>query len=341
MFSNALVPSFMLIAQTLAHQNLHQFWVNGVTPGYQVGIRMTLHAMSTVKVVLASLSSQLMQESLYIHEFNHSDIPKITPISNVHTSTIQVQWDVSTHPGPITHELQGPVADVTKSTGSGTWFKIQELDYVNGQWANEVLEANNGLFSFKLPTNLPSGQYLLRSEMEALHGSQTINGTQWYIGCMQLDITGPGGTCSPTYQLPGAYNPTDSNIYISNFYYGFTASTFTAPGSAVATCVPGGGDTKPTTTKATTTPARTTTTPVGLTTKSTTTMVTTTRSTTSSVRVMTTSPKSSTTTTKTTTGGSSGGAPLYGQCGGSGWTGPTTCAQGTCTYSNAYYSQCI
>ncbi|KAK6532188.1 hypothetical protein TWF694_003348 [Orbilia ellipsospora] len=50
-------------------------------------------------------------------------------------------------------------------------------------------------------------------------------------------------------------------------------------------------------------------------------------------------------TTKTTTmSGSSGGGsgqPLYGQCGGIGWTGSTTCAQGTCKYSNAYYSQCL
>ncbi|KAG9034570.1 hypothetical protein FRB95_013023 [Tulasnella sp. JGI-2019a] len=32
----------------------------------------------------------------------------------------------------------------------------------------------------------------------------------------------------------------------------------------------------------------------------------------------------------------------WGQCGGIGWTGPTTCVSGTvCTYSNAYYSQCL
>ncbi|KIJ63675.1 carbohydrate-binding module family 1 protein [Hydnomerulius pinastri MD-312] len=32
----------------------------------------------------------------------------------------------------------------------------------------------------------------------------------------------------------------------------------------------------------------------------------------------------------------------YGQCGGQGWSGPTTCPSGwTCTYSNAYYSQCL
>lgn len=41
-------------------------------------------------------------------------------------------------------------------------------------------------------------------------------------------------------------------------------------------------------------------------------------------------------------GGNSGGAaPLYGQCGGKGWTGPTTCASGTCKVSNEWYSQCL
>jgi hypothetical protein len=35
------------------------------------------------------------------------------------------------------------------------------------------------------------------------------------------------------------------------------------------------------------------------------------------------------------------GQALYGQCGGQGWTGPTTCLQGSCKYSNAWYSQCL
>ncbi|KAF7374834.1 Glycoside hydrolase family 5 protein [Mycena sanguinolenta] len=34
--------------------------------------------------------------------------------------------------------------------------------------------------------------------------------------------------------------------------------------------------------------------------------------------------------------------PVWGQCGGQGWTGGTSCAAGsTCVYSNQYYSQCI
>ncbi|KAF9460689.1 hypothetical protein BDZ94DRAFT_1222542 [Collybia nuda] len=35
-------------------------------------------------------------------------------------------------------------------------------------------------------------------------------------------------------------------------------------------------------------------------------------------------------------------SPAWGQCGGQGWSGSTTCVSGyTCTYSNPYYSQCL
>jgi hypothetical protein len=55
---------------------------------------------------------------------------------------------------------------------------------------------------------------------------------------------------------------------------------------------------------------------------------------------------SSTTTAAGSTGGggfsSSRTAAQYGQCGGTRWAGPTTCVSPyTCTYSNAYYSQCL
>jgi hypothetical protein len=35
------------------------------------------------------------------------------------------------------------------------------------------------------------------------------------------------------------------------------------------------------------------------------------------------------------------GAPLYGQCGGHGYTGSTTCDEGVCIASNQWYSQCL
>ncbi|KAI1856829.1 hypothetical protein JX265_011470 [Neoarthrinium moseri] len=42
-----------------------------------------------------------------------------------------------------------------------------------------------------------------------------------------------------------------------------------------------------------------------------------------------------------TSGSSTGSVALYGQCGGKGFTGSTTCASGTCTVMNEYYSQCV
>ncbi|KAG7125528.1 pectin lyase F like protein [Verticillium longisporum] len=46
-----------------------------------------------------------------------------------------------------------------------------------------------------------------------------------------------------------------------------------------------------------------------------------------------------TATTPSTVG--SGTVALWGQCGGSGWTGATTCAQGTCKVQNQWFSQCL
>ncbi|KAG0160855.1 hypothetical protein PDIDSM_8386 [Penicillium digitatum] len=58
---------------------------------------------------------------------------------------------------------------------------------------------------------------------------------------------------------------------------------------------------------------------------------------------VTSSPTSTTTFITTTTTANPGGTvvPLYGQCGGSGWTGDTICASGTCKYVSEWYSQCM
>ncbi|KAK0387522.1 hypothetical protein NLU13_3768 [Sarocladium strictum] len=34
-------------------------------------------------------------------------------------------------------------------------------------------------------------------------------------------------------------------------------------------------------------------------------------------------------------------ASIWAQCGGNGWSGPTCCSQGTCKFSNDWYSQCV
>jgi cellulose 1,4-beta-cellobiosidase len=63
--------------------------------------------------------------------------------------------------------------------------------------------------------------------------------------------------------------------------------------------------------------------------------------TTSSSSVKTTSTTPHTTSTTKTTSSMGAGQTLYGQCAGNGYTGPTNCLQGTCKYSNPWYSQCL
>ncbi|KAF8310076.1 hypothetical protein DL93DRAFT_2169922 [Clavulina sp. PMI_390] len=72
---------------------------------------------------------------------------------------------------------------------------------------------------------------------------------------------------------------------------------------------------------------------------------TTAKTTSTTAKTTSTTVKTSTTTSKTTSSASSpttGTVAEYGQCGGIGYTGSTVCASPyTCTYSNAYYSQCL
>jgi cellulase len=140
-----------LATGALAHQNLHQFWVNGVSPGYQTCIRMPPSNSPVTDLTSKDITCNV----------NGNIVPSsVSTCSAKAGDTIKVQWDMSTHPGPITHFLYGPVSDAKTATGVGQWFKIDERDYVNGKWANEFMEAQNMTYEFKLPAKLPTGDYL-------------------------------------------------------------------------------------------------------------------------------------------------------------------------------------
>ena len=150
-----------------AHQNLHQIWINGVTPGYELCIRRAPSNNPVTNVASNDITCNV----------GGNTVPTTVQTCSANAGdTIKVQWDSSTHPGPITHSLFGPVSDAKSATGIGQWAKIQELDYTGGKWANEIMEAQSMTLEFKLPAKLATGDYLLRSEMLALHGAQSMNG---------------------------------------------------------------------------------------------------------------------------------------------------------------------
>lgn len=84
---------------------------------------------------------------------------------------------------------------------------------------------------FKVPKDLPSGNYLVRIESIALHLAQQPNGAQFYIACGQVKVTGGGnGTPGPLVAFPGAYKASDPGLIWKNSP---PQMSYTAPGPPV------------------------------------------------------------------------------------------------------------
>ena len=111
------------------------------------------------------------------------------------------------HPGPLTVYLSKAPGDVNSYSGDGDWFKIYDAGVKTFATNNQGLTwITDGVtqVSFKIPTAIPDGQYLLRVEHIATHEAGRTAGAQFYIACAQIDVTGgAGGSPSPVGKFPG------------------------------------------------------------------------------------------------------------------------------------------
>jgi len=226
------------------------------------------------------------------------------------------------HPGVVNvYMAKAPSGtDVASWDGSGSvWFKIYQISAVTDGGSTITFPATGlSQVTFTIPSAIPSGQYLIRTEHIAIHSASYYGGAQFYIACAQVTVTNGGsGTPGPLVAFPGAYTGYEPGILI-DIYYPIPAN-YTQPGPPVW---PSSGGSSP---------------PVSTTSPPTTTTGTTTTIKTTSTTVKTTS------TTTSSTGSSTGAAlPQYAQCGGTGWAGSTVCAAPfTCKVTNQYYSQCL
>lgn len=151
-------------------------------------------------------------------------------------STIGLQWHHNdngpnddivdpSHVGPILVYL------AKSDTGAGNvWFKIYEDGYTNGQWAVTKLIANKGRVDITLPADIAPGNYLLRGEILAHHGSYALNGVQPYVGCVELTVSGSGKATPAGVAIPGVYSNQDPGM-LFDIYKSFTS--YPIPGPAV------------------------------------------------------------------------------------------------------------
>ncbi|KAL0953424.1 hypothetical protein HGRIS_004660 [Hohenbuehelia grisea] len=305
----------LLASSAYAHTIFQELWVNGVSQGHTTGIRVPEYDGPITDVT----SNDIICNG-GINPYRQPVSAAVIPVAA--GSPVTAEWhhtlkglDPSDVADPIDASHKGPVMAYLAKVPSATqtsvtglqWFKIYEDGLgSDGKWGVDRLISNKGKVTFTIPSCIAAGDYLLRVELIALHGAQSYPGAQFYMECAQLRITGGGSTSPATVSFPGTYSGNDPGVKI-NIYQ--TLSGYTIPGPRPFTC----GGTQPT--QPTQQPPTPTSTP----------------RTSTSTAVPSPSPSSP-----------SGSVPQWGQCGGSGYTGPTTCvAPFKCTKSNEYYSQCL
>ncbi|KAL4893235.1 putative endo-beta-1,4-glucanase D [Aspergillus ambiguus] len=268
----------------------------------------------------------------------------------------------SSHLGPVMVYM----APTEKGSAGNGWVKIAEDGYTDGTWAVETLIANRGKHSITVP-DVPAGNYLFRPEIIALHEGNREGGAQFYMECVQLEVTSDGSNALPEgVSIPGAYTATDPGI-LFDIYSSFNSYPIPGPdvwdgsssgassgSSATTTASPATTSAEaPTTTAAPSTteaPAATTAAPIQTkpaeTTSSSTvapapsTFLTAVKPTATAEPVP--SSDAGSCSASPSTAPATGSVKIYQQCGGINYSGSTTCESGlTCKKWNPYYHQCI
>ncbi|KAF8150225.1 glycosyl hydrolase family 61-domain-containing protein [Crassisporium funariophilum] len=319
-----------IASRAAAHSTFQQLWINDVDAGSSC-IRAPVSNSPVTSVSGSDIACNTAGTSQGVCPVKAGDKLTVEMHAQPGQRSCANEAIGGNHYGPVTVYMAA-VSDAKSASGtSAGWFKVSEMGLVSNNpdyFAVQVLNNNCGHYTFTVPSDIAPGNYLLRAEVIALHVAGSAGGAQFYPACYQINVSGSGTAKPPTVKFPGAYGASDPGILVnihqdlSTYKIPGPAPYGTAPAtvgtvaypttatwdtskqpSTVPTVVPGAPTSAPTT-------------PVG---------------------------GGGTTTPPAQTTQPSGGAsvPLYGQCGGNGWTGGTTCSQGTCKASSEWYSQCL
>lgn len=145
------------------------------------------------------------------------------------------------HPGPQQVYISKAPGKAAEYDGSGEWTKLYTLTYslnssygaVDGilKWATHRAQT----FNFKLPEQIPPGEYLLRAEGLALHAAHKANCAQFYVSCAQISVVAKEGTVGraevdlgESIKFPGGYKWNSPGVLIPQFWSQIT--NYTSPG---------------------------------------------------------------------------------------------------------------
>ncbi|KAJ7598794.1 glycoside hydrolase family 61 protein [Mycena floridula] len=230
MFSLKSVALVVLSAcLATGHYTFPSLIVNGVTTPAWTNVRQTNNYNSQAPVNVTSADFRC---------YDSATSGTAQTISVAAGSQLGIVCDQTIyHPGVINvYMAKAPSGNVSTFAGDGAvWFKVYQITAVTNGGTSITFPAQNiPSVSFKIPSSLPSGQYLVRMEAIALHAASTFQGAQFYISCGQVQVTGGGsGTPGPLVSIPGVYTGREPGIML-NIYFPIPA-TYTQPGPAVWT----------------------------------------------------------------------------------------------------------
>ncbi|TGJ82184.1 hypothetical protein E0Z10_g6587 [Xylaria hypoxylon] len=140
------------------------------------------------------------------------------------------------HYGPVNVYLS-KVADASTADGSTPWYKIFANSWSSkgtvgdgDNWGTNDLNSCCGKMDVVVPKDTPSGDYLLRAEVIALHTAGQSGGAQFYMSCYQITVAGGSGAVPAGVSLPGAFKASDPGIQV-NIHA--KMSTYVNPGPPV------------------------------------------------------------------------------------------------------------
>ncbi|KAF2221728.1 glycoside hydrolase, partial [Elsinoe ampelina] len=120
-----------------------------------------------------------------------------------------------------------------------SFFKISEEGLLpnpnvtskNLYWSTGRLGVAGGMRDITLPSNLQAGNYILRTEIIALHFARDPNGAQFYPTCVNLAVSG-SGTANPSGVPATQIYKVDEPGVLVNVYYP-KPTNYKPPGPAI------------------------------------------------------------------------------------------------------------
>ncbi|KAI1788679.1 glycoside hydrolase [Ganoderma leucocontextum] len=228
-FAVLAVLSAQLVA---AHYTLLDLIANGTTFADWVYVRETENHYSNGPI------TDVTSPEFRCYELDMSATPGETSIATVLAgSTVGFKANSDFyHPGYFSVYMSpaSPAANSPEAGTGQTWFKVWEDPPVYENGALVFPLETSDQFTFAIPKNLPSGQYLVRGEQIALHVAETFGGAQFYIGCAQVNVVNGGsGTPGPLVSIPGVYTGNEPGILINIYNLPADYPGYMSPGPAV------------------------------------------------------------------------------------------------------------